>query len=115
MSRLFHAVTGLLCILALPATLVLAQDTCPATATCYEGHELEFDKADGYVQALVVKTTVTTTTNLDGQQTTETVTLAIFASNGDTYDLVDTLTYPKSGELATADLGETFAFREIAP
>lgn len=108
-------ILGALMAAMLPPNIALAQDACPATATCYEGHELEFDKADGYVQALVVKTTVTTTTNLDGQQTTETVTLAIFASNGDTYDLVDTLTYPKSGELATADLGETFAFREIAP
>lgn len=114
MSRLVHAVTGLLCILALPATLALAQDACPATATCYEGHELEFDAADGPVQFLVVETVVKTSTTLNGQTTSSTVRLAEFRSDGDRYVFVtDDLRYPKAGVLATADLGDTFALAEI--
>lgn len=114
MSRLFHATAGLLCILALPATLVLAQDACPATATCYEGHELEFDAADGPVQWLVVATTVRTTTTLDGQTTSETATLVEFALTGDTFkQRGEPLTYGKAGVLKTADVGDTFGLAEI--
>lgn len=113
MSRLFHATAGLLCILALPATLVLAQDACPATATCYEGHELEFDVSDGPVQFLVVATTVRTTTTLDGQTTSETATLVEFASTGDRFEQRgDALTYPKTGALADADVGDTLVLVE---
>lgn len=113
MSRLFRATTGLLCILALPATLALAQDACPATATCYEGHELEFDTADGPVQFLVVATTVRTTTTLDGQTTSETATLVEFASTGDRFEQRgDALTYPKTGALADADVGDTLVLVE---
>lgn len=88
-------------------------DTCPAMATCYEGHELVFDVADGPVQFLVVATTVRTTTTLDGQTTSETATLVEFASNGDTFSQRgDPLTYAKSGALANADVGDTFVLTE---
>lgn len=113
MSRLFHATAGLLCILALPATLVLAQDACPASATCYDGHELEFDVGDGPVQFLVVATTVRTTTTLDGQTTSETATLVEFASTGDRFEQRgDALMYPKTGALADADVGDTLVLVE---
>lgn len=115
MSRLVHAVTGLLCILALPATLVLAQDTCPATATCYEGHELEFDKADGSIQFLVVRTDTTVTTTLDGQSTRESVTLAQFVNDGDRFVFLKEFKFSKTGNLASGDIGDTFALSEVSP
>lgn len=89
-------------------------EACPATATCYEGHELEFDVQDGPVQFLVVATTVRTTTTLDGQTTSETATLVEFASNGDTFEQRgDPLTYGKAGVLSTADVGDTFVLTEV--
>lgn len=114
MSRLEHAIAIVLCSMVLPGAVALAQDACPATATCYEGHELEFDKADGPIQFLVVETIVKTSTTLDGQTTSSTVRLAEFRSDGDGYVLVaDDLRYPKAGVLATADLLDTFGLAEI--
>ena len=113
MSRLFHATAGLLCILALPATLVLAQDACPATATCYEGHELVFDASDGSIQFLVVRTDTTVTTTLDGQTTRESVTLAQFVSDGDRFVFLKEFKLPKTGNLASGDVGDTFGLIEI--
>lgn len=109
-------ILGALMAAMLPPNIALAQDACPATATCYEGHELEFDKADGNIQFLVVATTVRTTTTLDGQTTSETATLVEFASTGDRFEQRgDALTYPKTGALADADVGDTFGIIEIAP
>lgn len=88
---------------------------CPATATCYEGHELEFDASDGPIQFLVVATTVRTVTTLDGQTTTETATLVEFASNGDQFVLVKEFTFSKTGNLADADVGDTFQLTEVSP
>ena len=93
----------------------MAQDTCPATATCYEGHELEFDIGDGPIQFLVVRTDATVTTTLDGQRTTETATLVEFVTNGDGFEQRgDPLTYGKAGVLATADVGDTFGIQELS-
>ena len=102
-------VLALASVLLLPGAMALAQDACPATATCYEGHELEFDINDGSIQFLVVATTVRTTTTLDGQTTSETATLVEFVSTGDTFkQRGDPLTYPKTGVLADADVGDSF-------
>ena len=108
-----RALAILLCGALLPATLVLAQDACPATATCYEGHELEFDKADGNIQFLVVRTDTTVTTTLDGQSTRESVTLAQFVSDGDRFVFLKEFKLPKAGNLASADVADTFALVEI--
>lgn len=88
---------------------------CPSTATCYEGHELEFDASDGPIQFLIVATTVRTVTTLDGQNTSETATLVEFASNGDGFKQRGEALppYPKSGVLATANVGDTFGLAEI--
>jgi hypothetical protein len=95
------------------APAIAQPEACPASAVCYEGHELEFDAADGPVQFLVVATTVRTTTTLDGQTTSETATLVAFASDGDRFSQRgDPLTYPKTGVLATADVGDTFVLTE---
>lgn len=116
MTHLRHTIAIVLCGLALPATFALAQDACPATATCYEGHELEFSAADGPVQFLVVKTDATVTTTLDGQTTSETATLVEFALQGDTFEQRgEPLTYGKAGVLKTADVGDTFSLTEVAP
>lgn len=101
--------------LAFSGAVAAAQETiCPAAATCYAGHELEFDIADGPIQFLVVETTVETTTTLDGQTTSETATLVEFRSNGDMFVLTgDAATYPKIGVLVTADVGDTFGVIEL--
>jgi len=109
-----RALAIVLCGMVLPGAVALAQDACPVQATCYEGHELEFDKADGPIQFLVVETIVKTSTTLDEQTTSSTVRLAEFRSDGDRYVLVaDDLRYPKTGVLATASLGDTFGLTEI--
>ena len=113
MSRVPHALAVVLCGMVLPATLVLAQDACPATATCYEGHALEFDAADGSIQFLVVRTDTTVTTTLDGQTTRESVTLAQFVSDGDHFVYLKDFKLPKTGTLASGDVGDTFALVEI--
>lgn len=112
-TRLLAA--ALIAALLTGMTPAIAQQpaTCPTTATCYDGHELEFDKADGPVQFLVVATTVRTTTTLDGQTTSETATLVEFASTGDRFEQRgDALTYPKTGALADADVGDTLVLVE---
>lgn len=108
-----RALTLALACLLIPGVVALAQDTCPAQATCYEGHELEFDRSDGPIQFLVVATTVKTTTTLDGQTTTETATLVEFALTGGTFkQRGDPLTYGRAGVLSTADVGDTFVLTE---
>ena len=114
-SRLLAA--ALVAVLLTGMTPAIAQqpDACPETATCYEGHELEFDPADGSIQFLVVRTDATVTTTLDGQTTQETATLVEFLSNGDTYEQRGNPLPPfrKTGVLATADVGDTFGLTEI--
>lgn len=107
-------VLALASLLLLPGAWAQAQDACPATATCYEGHELEFDISEGQIQFLVVATTVRTTTTLDGQTTSETATLVEFANTGDRFEQRgDPLTYPRTGVLADADVGDTFGIVEL--
>ena len=74
-----------------------------------------FDAADGPVQFLVVATTVRTVTTLDGQTTSETASLVEFASTGHGYEQRgDPLPpYPRTGALATANVGDTFGLAEI--
>ncbi len=99
----------------IPTALVTAQDSCPATATCYEGHELEFSTEDGPLQFLVIATTVKTTTTLDGQSTTETATLVEFALIGDKFEQRgEPLTYGKAGVLRTADVGDSYGIAELS-
>lgn len=106
-------ILGALMAAMLPPNIALAQDACPATATCYEGHELEFDKSDGSIQFLVVRTDTTVTTTLDGQSTRESVTLAQFVSDGDRFVFLKEFKLPKGGNLATGDVGDTFGLVEI--
>lgn len=106
-------ILGALMAAMLPPNIALAQDACPATATCYEGHELEFDAADGQIQFLVVRTDTTVTTTLDGQSTRESVTLAQFVNEGDRFVFLKEFKLPKGGNLATGDVGDTFGLVEI--
>lgn len=103
----------------LPVRAEGAIDACPAGAaagaTCYQGHELEFDPADGPIQFLCVATTVQTTSTLDGQTTSSTATLVEYASDGDRYvRRGEPLTYAKVGVLASADVLDTFGIEELS-
>lgn len=113
MSHLRRAIGIVLCSMVLPGAVALAQDACPVTATCYEGHELEFDASDGNIQFLVVRTDTTVTTTLDGQSTRESVTLAQFVNEGDRFVFLKEFKLPKGGNLASGDVGDTFALIEI--
>lgn len=113
MTHLKRAIAIVLLSMVLPGAVATAQDACPATATCYEGHELEFAKEDGSIQFLVVRTDTTVTTTLDGQTTRETVTLAQFVSDGDRFVFLKDFKLPKTGNLASGDIGDTFALSEI--
>lgn len=101
--------------LLLPGALAHAQAACPVTATCYEGHELEFDLKDGSIQFLVVRTDTTITVTLDGQSTRETVTLAQYVSDGDRFVFLKEFEFPKTRNLESGDIGDTFALNEVSP
>lgn len=92
-----------------------ARDDCPSGQTCYEGHVLEFNPADGPIQFLVIKDTSLTTTTLDGEATTGTAILVEFFSDGDHYtQRGDPFpAYAKNGVLATATTKDTFGLTKI--
>lgn len=53
------------------------------------------------------------TTTLDGQTTRETVTLAQFVNDGDHFVFLKDFKLPKTGNLASADVADTFGLSEI--
>ena len=96
--------------LAVSGTVSLAaKNACASGQTCYDGHVLEFDPADGPVQILSVESTSLVTTSLDGQSTTGATTLVVYASDGDHYVQVgDPIgPYAKIGNLANVNAGDT--------
>lgn len=97
--------------LAISGWAMAAKDVCPEGSTCYEGHVLEFDEDDGPIQFLAINTTSLTTTSLDGQSIDGTVQFAEFVMGDD--DLYvqrgNALPpYPKVGEFANANVGDTY-------
>lgn len=101
--------------LAVSGWVVAAQGPCPTGETCYKGHVLAFNPADGPVQALTVKTTSLTTETLDGTATAGTASLVIFAfKDGQYVQWGDPLPdYAKTGVLSTADAKDTFGLAEL--
>lgn len=89
--------------------------SCPQAHVCvdYHGTAIAIDPKQGPVQALVVREDSTTSTTFEGTTTSETALLAVYISNGDTYDLDSEKTVDQDGLFETATLGDVYVLTKV--
>lgn len=89
--------------------------SCPAQHVCvdYHGTAIAIDPKQGPVQGLIVREDATTSTTFEGTASSETAVLAVYVSNGDTYDLDSEQTVDQDGIFETATLGDVYVLTKV--
>jgi len=91
-------------------------EACPVNHACvdYQGVAIAIDPLQGPVQAIVVREEAATVKTFQGTEETHRATLAVWVSNGDTYDLQGEQTVDQAGLFAGATLGDVFVLTEVS-
>lgn len=110
------------CAVSLAATLIFSgtaegQDlSCPAQHVCvdYGNTAIAIDPKQGPVQALVTKEQTVITKTFDGSTESRKANLAIYISNGDSYDLAEEKLVDQDGLFADAALGDVYVLTKVS-